>query len=100
MKKVLASFPVLCGEQALRLLNYMLGDEPGKPTLPSKNHRSLPKIPAEPGSKPQIKPPESLPLKQEKPQLPKKGFSVSMEGREMLRSAPGKNVVLNKDDKF
>ena len=77
-------------------MSNILGDEPGKPTLPSKSHRSLPKIPAEPGAKPQIKPPESLPLKQEKPQLPKKGFSVSMEGREMLRSAPGNNVGLNK----
>ncbi len=71
----------------------ILGDESGKPTLPSKSHRSLPKIPAEPGSKPQIKPPESLPLKQEKPQLPKKGFSVSLEGREMLRSAPGNDAA-------
>jgi hypothetical protein len=47
-----------------------LGDEQNKPVLPSKTHRSLPKIP-DPGSKP------VNPVKPEKPQLPKKGFSLA-----------------------
>ena len=76
------------------------GDDQAKPVLPSKTHRSLPKVP-DPSSKPVLKDPNSKPAlktrpespssKPEKPILPKKGFSVSMEGRELLRSAPGRS---------
>jgi hypothetical protein len=61
-----------------------------KPVLPTKSHRSLPKVP---DPEPPIT--EVASVKSEKPLLPKKGVSSAVleQNKELLRSKSGNNSV-------
>lgn len=72
-------------KQGLSLLNEL--ESTTKPVLPTKSHRSLPKVPDPEPIQPDVK--------SEKPALPKKGVSSAVveQNKELLRSKSGKNFM-------